>query len=688
MNKKVISVLVAVTSFVLVFVQISSAQEQEEEYKIEEMVVTGTRTESLLKDTPVRTEIVTMDEIETSGAKNLYEVLDKGLIPGVWVETSCTNCNFSSIRMQGLESGYTLVLIDGQPIFSALAGVYGLRQITPVNIERIEVVKGASSALYGSSALGGVINIITKEPTKDKPMLHASASYGDYNTYDAGGTVSVRKGNLAGIVTAQKHENDYVDETGPDGEPDGYTDKVEQNNDYMSVKTHYYFMDDKQRITLFGRSLHEFRKGGKIAGWPDDPTTPEDESTRGIEDPMDPDAEHITTDRKEYGLGYRGIFSAGNILELNFINTGHERLATNEERPFFSEETIYLWDAIYSHPLFKESHILTMGANYKDEKLDQIINWDVQDPLSSETTGLFIQDEIKLAGGFTLVPGVRYDDVDSTLASDSAVSPRLAAKIDATEDLTFRASVGKGFRVPYLFAEDLHICSAAPLIYVYPGLTPEESWSYSAGLAYIRDRFVLDLNIFRTDIKDKIALLEEDPDKPAGFDFIYKNAGDAYTQGIELSSRIMLLRQLNLNLSFTYTDAMYKEKQDPELEDSDHILRVPEYTARLGVEYYDPGFLRINVGGRYIGQQYLERVMIDVDPAGVTFIDHVDGYTVWDAKVTKYFQDETIAVFLGADNIFEEIQDPLYNAEQEDSAAYIYAPTTGRYIYGGMEVRF
>lgn len=687
MNKKVISVFVTTITIVFILVQCVSAQE--EEYEIEEMVVTGTRTESLLKDAPVRTEIVTMDEIQTSGAKNLYEVLDKGLIPGVWVETSCTNCNFSSIRMQGLESGYTLLLFDGQPIFSALAGVYGLRQITPENIERIEVVKGASSALYGSSALGGVINIITKEPTRDKPMLHGFASYGDYNTYDAGGTASIRKGNLAGIVTAQKHENDYADETGPHGEPDGYTDKVEQNNDYIAVKTHYYFMDDKQRITLSGRSLHEFRRGGRIHGWPDDPTTPEDESTRGIEDPMDPDAEHITTDRKEYGFGYRGIFSAGNILEFNFINTGHERLATNEERPFFSEESIYLWDLIYSHPLFEETHILTIGTNYKDEKLDQVINWDVEDPMTAETTGVFIQDEIKLGGWFTLVPGFRYDDVDSTLASDSAVSPRLATKMDITEGLIFRASGGKGFRVPYLFAEDLHLCSAAPQIYVYPGMKPEESRSYSAGIAYTGERVSFDLNLFRTDIKDKISLLFDDPDIPPGFDAIYKNAGDAYTQGIELGSRIILDRQLNLDLGFTYTDAMYKEKQDPELEDSDHILRVPEYTAHLGLEYSDPIFgLKINVGGRYIGRQYVERVMIDVDPAGVTYIDHVTNYTLWDVRITKYFQDESISLFLGIDNIFEEIQEPLYNAEQEDTAAYIYMPTTGRYIYGGMGVRF
>jgi outer membrane receptor for ferrienterochelin and colicins len=687
MIRKMMAVLMAVICLVFFFAGGISAQE--EEYKLEKMVVTGTRTESLLKDAPVRTEMVTADEIQMSGAKNLYEILDKGLLPGVWVETSCTNCNFSSIRMQGLESGYTLLLIDGQPIFSALAGVYGLRQILPGNIERIEVVKGASSALYGSSALGGVINIITKEPTKDKPMFHASASYGDYNTYNAGGTASIRNGNFAGIVTAQKHENDYVDETGPNGEPDGYTDKVEQNNDYLAVKTHYYFMNDTQRLTLFGRSLHEFRKGGKIDGSPDDPLTPEDEFTRGIEDPLDPDAEHITTDRKEYGLGYRGIFSAGKILELNFINTGHERFATNGERPFFSEETIYLWDAIYSHPLFNEDHILTMGANYKDEKLDQIVNWEKQEPLSSETIGLFIQDEIKLRRWLTLVPGVRYDDVDSTLATDKAYSPRLAVKIDANEDLTFRASIGKGFRVPYLFAEDLHLCSAAPVIYVYPGMEPEESYSYSTGLAYTRDRFMLDLNIFRTDIKDKIALLEDDPDKPAWADFIYKNAGDAYTQGVELSSRLSLSEALNLDMSFTYTDAMYKEKQDPDFEDSDHILRVPEYTARIGLEYYDPSFgFKVNAAGRYIGKQYYERVMIDVDPDGVYYIDRVGAYTLWDAKVTKYFQDEKIALFLGADNIFDEIQDPLYNAEQEDTAAYIYAPTTGRYIYGGIELRF
>ena len=201
----------------------------------QEIVVTATRTDVPILKVPIRTEVIPARKIIESGVKNMYELLEKRFIPGVWVETSCTNCNFSSVRMQGLESGYCGILFDGQPIFSTLASVYGLRQILPENIERIEVVKGASSALYGSSAIGGVINVITKEPTRGKPEFNATATYGKYGTYDIGSSFSLRKGNIATILTAQKHSNDYADETGPLGEPDNYTDKVEQDNNFRII---------------------------------------------------------------------------------------------------------------------------------------------------------------------------------------------------------------------------------------------------------------------------------------------------------------------------------------------------------------------------------------------------------------------------------------------------------------------
>ncbi|MCD6413548.1 MAG: TonB-dependent receptor, partial [Elusimicrobia bacterium] len=163
----------------MVLSMVKGVSAQEEALELEEVVITGTKTERKLKDVPVRTEIITAKEIEEKGAASLYEALEG--IPGIRVEQQCSYCNFSIVRMQGMAAGHVQVLIDGQPIFSGLAGVYGLQQIPTANIERIEIVKGAGSALYGASAIAGVINIITKKPEKE-PEVEVSASFGEHKT--------------------------------------------------------------------------------------------------------------------------------------------------------------------------------------------------------------------------------------------------------------------------------------------------------------------------------------------------------------------------------------------------------------------------------------------------------------------------------------------------------------------------
>ncbi|HZX10025.1 MAG TPA: TonB-dependent receptor plug domain-containing protein, partial [Acidobacteriota bacterium] len=259
----------------------------------EEVVVTATRRETSIKEVPIRTEVITAKTIEESGARTVSEVLNKELM-GCWINLSCTNCNFTELRMQGLEGGYSQVLIDGLPIFSGLANVYGLQQIRSENIERIEILKGASSSLYGAQAIGGVVNIITREPSLN-PEFSIDGTYGKYNTYDLAARGSYRKGIFGIVATAQKGRNDYVDENN-----DNFTDKVESENLNISVKTNVYLSGDLQRVSLFGRYIDEFRRGGYVPN---------------IDDPLDEDGEHIWTDRYEYGISYRGIFKESNILK-------------------------------------------------------------------------------------------------------------------------------------------------------------------------------------------------------------------------------------------------------------------------------------------------------------------------------------------------------------------------------------
>lgn len=161
--------------------------------ELNQVVVTGTRTQHFLKDVPIRTEVITSKAITNKNAQDLFEALEG--VPGVRVEQQCQFCNFSMVRMQGLGAEHTQVLVDGEPIYSGLTGVYGLQQMGTNDVDRLEIVKGAGSALYGSSAVAGAINIITKEPGFD-PSLKADVQMGSYGYKNYNVSGSMRKDNI------------------------------------------------------------------------------------------------------------------------------------------------------------------------------------------------------------------------------------------------------------------------------------------------------------------------------------------------------------------------------------------------------------------------------------------------------------------------------------------------------------
>ena len=207
---------------------------EEDVFNLDQVVVTGTRTQHYVKDVPIRTEVVTSQALKNKNAWNVFEALEG--VPGVRVEDQCQSCNFTMVRMQGLGSEHTQVLINGQPIYSGLASVYGLEQIGTGDVDRIEVIKGAGSALYGSSAIAGAINIITKEPTP-VPHISADIQFGNFqsNVYNFSSSMRNEGGNIGLSIYAQKIDHGVIDETG-EGDTleevkrkDGISDRVASN---------------------------------------------------------------------------------------------------------------------------------------------------------------------------------------------------------------------------------------------------------------------------------------------------------------------------------------------------------------------------------------------------------------------------------------------------------------------------
>ncbi|MEW6685813.1 MAG: TonB-dependent receptor [Candidatus Edwardsbacteria bacterium] len=679
------------------------------------VVVTGTRTPRYVKDVPLRTEVITTKHIEEKEAINLYEAVEG--ISGIRVEQQCSYCNFSIIRMQGLESGHTQVLIDGQPIFSGLAGVYGLQQIPTANIDRIEFVKGAGSALYGSSAIAGVINVITKEPTA-KPSVEANLSFGTHNTNNYTLSASGRSKDIDVIVTAQKNTGDEIDE-----DDDGFTDRVKTDNLSLGIRLNSYDLLGDDQLSFSGRTLNEFRQGGELATW---------------ENPFAAGAEHIKTTRYEAGIGYEKMFLYGNQINLNFAYSNHHRNATNdaflsdyqetngevppedEMQPYLADENLYVVDLNYSHPL-EARHNLLAGLQYSHNKLNETGGYVIVDEADSnyggtytsesekhaDELGFYLQDELSLTDDLQLVLGARYDIHHSEdhfggsgkvapqkriklEYNEKAFSPRLALMYKASPRLTLRSSVGAGFRVPYGFSEDLHLCSGSPRINKPAGLKPEKSISMNLGIDYSVNRYTASINLFRTNLKDKIGFTDaSEESKRLGYTYEWGNIGNAYTQGVELGSSMLLKRNIELDLDLAYTDAQYENKREdwveshPEYADeSKYIPRVPQITGGIKLTYM-PGSWNLILDADYTGRMYIDYCKEGDIEQPESKLVHTPDFWVVNTKVSKNFNNG-ITLFVGAKNLFDYVQ----KERHPDDAAFMYAPFTGRIVYGGLEIDF
>ena len=686
----------------------------------ETIVITGTRTSRHIKDTPIKTELITSKEIEGKNAANLYEALEGNA--GLRVEQQCSYCNFSMVRLQGLSGDHTQVLIDGEPIYTGLAGIYGLQQIPAALIERVEIVKGAGSAMYGSSAIGGTINIITKNPVGQKSKIGMELGTEGTNRFSINSTLKYNNWGLA--LFAQKDEAGEIDDSG-DGwrqKPDGISDRTRNDNFSagFNLKGNNVFFG-KDSITISGQAINESRRGGVL---------------ETIENPFAEASEHIITNRYQMLLKYQKYFTDKNMFSLSFSGAVHSREATNDTflgdyadthggdyptidlmQPYKAKEETLVANLNYYHIIGSQHHLLT-GIQYNYDYLEESGKYVIIDPSSpdygedylstsdkkADELAFFLQDEFHISKRLELVFGGRYDmhiskdkfggsaDVanieDVWLNYDeSAFSPRMALSYKTT-NLNIRASVGTGFRVPFGFSEDMHLCSGSPKINKPEGLKPEKSISYNLSIDYSYENLNLGMSFFRTDLRDTIGSTEASSESKAlGYDYEWENIDRAYTQGVEFSTRFNPLRNFGVNASLAYTDARYSNSRSDwsssEYADvSKYISRVPEFTSNIQFSY-DNGDFSVFLNGNYTGRMYIDYYEEEDPESPGSKILHTPDFWVVNLKISKKIF-KSLKGYMGAKNLFNYIQPEKHN----DDAAFMYAPYYGKLIYCGVELNF
>lgn len=702
----------------------------EDVLNLEQVVVTGTRTAHYIKDVPVRTEVITAGSIQSKNATNIFQALEG--VPGIRVENQCQYCNFTMVRMQGLGAEHTQVLINGQPMYSGLAGVYGLQQLSTVDIDKIEVVKGAGSALYGSGAVAGAINIVTKAPGFE-PLTSLDIQFGSYGTnkYDISSSMRNEKGNVGLSLFAQRYTEGVIDQTGPGNnrkevaKQDGVSDRVLTNltNAGFGLYIDNIFSGNDQ-LVLRGKSVFEKREGGTITG-------------DYYRNPLTDGTENITTDRYEASMTYEVKLNGSAEISLNAAYVNHSRNATNDSyltdymathhdsvpdlrlmRPYLANEHTFTTTLTLVKRL--PNHSFVGGFQFFYDKLEESGMYVVVDENSlfrgqsyhsvgdkrARELGAFIQDEWSIGKRLMLVPGIRLDFHQSgeaytadqkvfvnnrfpeTNFSETAVNPRVAIKYEVSKLVTLRANAGTGFRAPYGFSEDLHLCSGSPRVWKSSELKAETSVSYNLSADYYGHRLRISANVFRTKLRNKIGFTDADDEVTAlGYDYQWKNIDDAFVQGVELSATANLAAKLELTVDFTLNQGKYKQLREDWIgtaseADSRYISRFPKTTANIRIEY-SPGKWSLAATGNMQGVMYIDYYNEAIDPlmGDQSKIKKTSPFMIFNARASR--QVGIIKLYAGVNNIFNYIQDERHL----DDAAFIYAPVYGTMLYAGVNIR-
>jgi outer membrane receptor for ferrienterochelin and colicins len=513
-----------------------------EDDSLKEIVISGTLRPVSKTNSPVPVEVYSETFFRKNPTPSIFESLQN--VNGVRPQLNCSVCNTGDIHINGLEGPYTFVLIDGMPIVSGLSTVYGLTGIPQALIERVEIVKGPASTLYGSEAVGGIINVITKKPT-NAPLLSTdtfASSWGEVNL-----DVGLRY-NASEKVQGLLGVNYFNFQNSIDNNNDNFTDMTLQNRISIFNKVNIKRKSNKV-FTIAGRYVYEDRWGGEM-NW--------EKEFRGGNQIY---GESIYTNRWET-FGTYELPTTENI-SFQFSANGHYQDSFYGETSYDAEQVIGFSQLIYDKQLGKK-HDLLLGAAYRYTFYDDTTfatlneNGIENNPSIIHLPGVFAQDEISLTDRKKILLGVRWDH---NSVHGNIFSPRVNYKWNSRDKANIvRLSAGNGFRVANVFTEDHAALTGARDIEFDGDLAPETSWN--ANLNYVKkintenSFIILDASAFYTYFDNRILPdYETDPNK-----IIYANLnGFSVSQGVSLNADILFTNGLAINAGATLMEVSVTE---------------------------------------------------------------------------------------------------------------------------------
>ena len=655
---------------------------EEDFVQIDGVIVSATRSETTRKMSPTLVNVVGMDVYNKTNSTTVAQGL--AFQPGVRVENNCQNCGFQQVRINGLDGQYTQILIDSRPIFSALAGVYGIEQLPANMVDRVEVMRGGGSALFGSSAIAGTINIITKEPVRNSASVsHTTTSIGGtsamHNTTDINASIVSEDNKLGIAVFGQNTEKDAWDANG-----DGFTELSRISGQTIGfrgyVKTGLY-----SKVTAEYHHLQEFRRGGDNLHLPPHEAMIAEQTEHGINtggikfDVFSKDNKHR----------FNTFASIQHIARDSYYGAGMDPNAYGK-----TDDLTWVGGAQYIYRmaecLFMPSD-LTVGLEYNEDYLqDNMWGYDRVTDQTVRIVSAYAQNEWKNSRWGLLIGG-RLDK--HNLIKKVIFSPRANLRFNPTENINLRASYSYGFRAPQAFDEDLHIDNVGgtvSMIRLADDLQVEKSQSISVSADIYHSWGDWQGNVlvegFFTDLDDVFAL------KELGFEngVLIKerhNESGARVFGANLEGKIAWRNVFQLQAGLTKQSSNYKEARSwsDDVEATRKMFRTPDLHGYMTASYNPLKDLTLSLTGTYTGSMLIEHHagMIEknltVETPGFWDMGFKTAYDL------KMHGNVSLQLNAGVQNIFNSFQDDFDSGADRDSG-YIYGPTLPRTFFFGVKL--
>lgn len=615
------------------------------------IVVTGTLRERRVSESPVKVDVVTGGYLRRKSTANLMEAIEH--VNGLYRQVDCGVCYTDNIRINGMEGPYTAVLIDGMPIMSALASVYGLNGINPSLIDRVEVVKGPSSTLYGTEAMGGVVNVITKD-SRFAPRLAVDAQRTSWGRWTVDAAAAPSSGAVSALVSGTLVGADRF----LDGNGDGFSDVPLESRGALFARVDW--APERRRVLSVTGKLYREERFGGVEAW-----TEADRGSGAVY------GEWIRTERAE------GLLSASPVepLRLDVSLTRHDQDSWYGDQRFAARQDVGYGMASWSlAPAVR--HGLLLGASLRAEHYDD----DTPATAAPErfvVPGLFAQHEYAPSEALTLLWGLRLDHHE---AHGLITAPRASARWQTGDHTTLRVNAGTGFRVVRVFTEDHAALTGARDVVIAEALRPERSWSVALNanhvLVFDHGEAMVDVDLFHTRFANRIVPdYDVDPDL-----IVYENLrGYAVSRGAAVAvNHVVFDPALSWDLGVTVQDVHV-------VQDGVRRAQVfsPSFMAVASASWTVAGGLSMDYTARLTGPMRLPRY----DPP-FTRAERSPTYTVHNVQAA-------LALPGGAElygevrNVFDFTQgsplvDPGNPFGDAFDTSYVWGPIAGRELVAGM----